>query len=70
MEALISEVEGVEMVAVLPKPDERWGERPLAVVKGKAGKEDILKYLEQKVEEGVIAKWWIPDDVIYVDEMP
>jgi len=28
-------------------------------------KEDVLKYLE-----GKIAKWWMPDDVVFVDEIP
>jgi len=70
LETLISEVQGVEMVAVLPKPDEKWGERPLAIIKGEVNKVDVISYLERMVEQGVIAKWWIPDDIIYVDEMP
>ena len=30
-----------------------------------ATKEDLLKYLT-----GKIAKWWMPDDVVFVDEIP
>jgi acyl-CoA synthetase (AMP-forming)/AMP-acid ligase II len=31
----------------------------------KASKEEILGFLE-----GKIARWWIPDDVVFVDEIP
>ena len=30
-----------------------------------AGKDDILGFMQ-----GKIAKWWMPDDVVFVDEMP
>lgn len=47
----------------------KWDERPLLLVVlsegSKLQKADILQYLEDKV-----AKWWLPDDVIQVDELP
>ncbi len=47
----------------------KWDERPLLVIvlkKGEtASKEDILGFMQGKV-----AKWWIPDDVVFVDEIP
>ncbi|WKB55050.1 3-(methylthio)propionyl-CoA ligase [Eleftheria terrae] len=47
----------------------KWDERPLLVVVRKPGqtpsKEDILGFYE-----GKIAKWQIPDDVVFVDEIP
>ena len=47
----------------------KWDERPLLVVVAKAGKspskDDLLDYLAGKV-----AKWWLPDDVVFVDEIP
>ncbi|MEL8055380.1 MAG: long-chain-fatty-acid--CoA ligase [Pseudomonadota bacterium] len=47
----------------------KWDERPLLVIQAKPGetptKEDILGALE-----GKIAKWWTPDDVQFVDEIP
>jgi fatty-acyl-CoA synthase len=61
----------VAEAAVIGVPHEKWQERPLAFVvlkpeaKGKVTKEEILKYLEDKV-----AKWWIPDDVVFIDEIP
>ncbi|MEL7481640.1 MAG: long-chain-fatty-acid--CoA ligase, partial [Pseudomonadota bacterium] len=47
----------------------KWDERPLLIIQPVAGeqpsKEDVLKILE-----GRIAKWWTPDDVAFVDEIP
>ena len=47
----------------------KWTERPLLVVvraEGKdVGKAEMLKYFDGKV-----ASWWIPNDVVFVDELP
>jgi len=47
----------------------KWDERPLLVVVKKHGqevsKEELLKFYE-----GKIAKWWTPDDVMFVDALP
>lgn len=55
--------------AVIGLAHPKWDERPLLVVVANAGaepaKDDILDYLKDKV-----AKWWLPDDVVFVDEIP
>ena len=47
----------------------KWDERPLLVVVKKANaevsKEELLAFYE-----GKIAKWWTPDDVVFVDAIP
>ncbi|MED5436499.1 MAG: long-chain-fatty-acid--CoA ligase [Pseudomonadota bacterium] len=47
----------------------KWDERPLLICVPTEGsdikKEDILSFLEDK-----LAKWWMPDDVVFVDEIP
>jgi len=47
----------------------KWQERPLACVVVKDGDEltrdEVLEFLDGKV-----AKWWLPDDVVFVDEIP
>ncbi|MDN4072273.1 long-chain fatty acid--CoA ligase [Fictibacillus terranigra] len=57
--------------AVVAVPNPQWQERPVACVvlkdkaKGKVTKEDIKEYLQPQ-----FAKWWIPDDVLFMDEIP
>jgi len=52
----------------------QWIERPIAIVVPKPGrsiqKEDIISFLKEMAEKGVIQKWWIPDEIIFVDEVP
>jgi fatty-acyl-CoA synthase len=59
----------VAEAAVIGVRHPKWDERPLLVLvmkKGESiGKDDILAYMRGKV-----ANWWIPDDVVFVDEIP
>ncbi|MAZ89233.1 MAG: long-chain fatty acid--CoA ligase [Cellvibrionaceae bacterium] len=59
----------VAEAAVIGVPHSRWTERPLLVVKMAANQEacrdEILSSLEGKV-----AKWWIPDDIQFVEDIP
>jgi acyl-CoA synthetase (AMP-forming)/AMP-acid ligase II len=55
--------------AVIGVAHPKWTERPLLVVTKAEGedisKEDLLAYFDGKV-----ATWWIPNDVVFVDELP
>jgi fatty-acyl-CoA synthase len=59
----------VAEAAVIGVRHPKWDERPLLVVvlkkDQKASKDDILGFMQ-----GKIAKWWMPDDVAFVDEIP
>jgi fatty-acyl-CoA synthase len=59
----------VAEAAVIAVPHERWVERPLACVVIRPGedltKEELLSFLEPRV-----AKWWLPDDVVFIEEVP
>ncbi|MFT5140084.1 MAG: acyl-CoA synthetase (AMP-forming)/AMP-acid ligase II [Lysobacterales bacterium] len=61
--------DGVAEAAVIGLAHPKWSERPLLVIVKQTGvnleKEDILGFLV-----GKIAKWWMPDDVVFVDEIP
>ena len=59
----------VAEAAVIGIPHPKWDERPLACVVPKAG-EDLTKQEVLDFLEGKIAKWWMPDDVVFVDEVP
>jgi 3-(methylthio)propionyl---CoA ligase len=60
---------GVAMAACIAVPHPKWDERPLLVVMRKPGtqatREEILSHFEGKV-----AKWQVPDDVVFVDAIP
>ncbi len=72
LEAVLSEHPSAALVAVIPVKDERWGQRPLAVVKpeGSVSGDDLKKFLLEKVQEGRIAKFWIPDRFEFAEEIP
>ncbi|HWK66897.1 MAG TPA: long-chain-fatty-acid--CoA ligase [Rhizobiaceae bacterium] len=59
----------VQEAAVIGLPHPKWQERPLLIIVPKAGtspgREEILSFLSERV-----AKWWIPDDVAFVSELP
>jgi fatty-acyl-CoA synthase len=59
----------VAEAAVIGIRHPKWDERPLLVVVLKPGdsatREDILAFMR-----GKIADWWMPDDVVFVDEIP
>ncbi|MBV8123221.1 MAG: fatty-acid--CoA ligase [Burkholderiaceae bacterium] len=60
---------GVAMAACIGVKHPKWDERPLLVVVPKPGaqlgKAEVLGFLS-----GKIAKWWTPDDVVFVDAIP
>jgi len=59
----------VAEAAVIGVAHPKWDERPLLVIVLKKGetatKDDILAFMQGKT-----AKWWMPDDVVFVDEIP
>ncbi|WP_404328311.1 long-chain fatty acid--CoA ligase [Mesobacillus maritimus] len=63
--------EAISEAAVISVPHEKWQERPVAfIVKSKTSnanvtKEELLDFLALQ-----FAKWWLPDDFIFIDEIP
>ncbi len=59
----------VAEAAVIGVAHPKWSERPLLIIVRIEGKEpsrqDLFDWLD-----GKIAKWWMPDDVVFVDEIP
>ena len=60
---------GIHEAAVIGVAHAKWDERPLLIVVAKPGaavtKADVIAHLSPR-----IAKWWLPDDVVFVDELP
>ncbi len=59
----------VAEAAVIGVRHPKWDERPLLIVVKKPGAEVARDELLQ-FYEGKIAKWWLPDDVVFVGELP
>jgi len=59
----------VQMAAVIGVKHPKWDERPLLFIVRKPGqalsKDEILGFLAERV-----AKWWVPDDVVFLDALP
>lgn len=58
--------------AVIAIPHEKWQERPLACVvlqEGQTGDDKMKEALLNSLK-GQFASWWIPDDVVFLDELP
>ncbi|RBW48430.1 fatty acid--CoA ligase [Marinobacter sp. F3R11] len=74
LENLISQHPAVAATAVVGIPDEKWGERPYALVTLKPGEQinlkDIQNHLQQYVDSGDINKWAIPTQIDFVEDIP
>ncbi len=69
IEDIVGRHEAVSLVAVIGRPDPKWGERPIMIVELRPGweldKETLLGLLH-----GHVASWWVPDQVFAVGAMP
>jgi fatty-acyl-CoA synthase len=76
IEDLISQCAGVTEVAVIGVRDEKWGERPLALVVKQAsdanGVSDtvIKNHLKVFADKGIISKYGIPEKILFIDSIP
>jgi fatty-acyl-CoA synthase len=73
LEDIIAGHPAVAEVAVIGVKDARWGERPLAIVVPRPGAaqcgEDIRAFVMQRVEEGAISKYAVPERVVFADSI-
>jgi len=69
IETIVGRHPSVGAAAVIGRPDDKWGERPVLIVEPRQGHEldvdDLLGSLRGKV-----ADWWIPDEIARVASMP
>ena len=60
---------GVQEAAAVGVFHPKWDERPILLIVKKPGADvteaSVVDYLKDKV-----AKWWLPDEVVFVDELP
>ena len=75
IEDLISQCAGVAEAAVIGVKDDKWGERPLALVVKRAdssgASETAIKdHLKGFADRGIISKYGIPEKIIFIDRIP
>lgn len=75
VEDVLSQHEAVSEVAVIGIKDERWGERPLAVIVPKPGfagridKDQIRAFVQGFADKGTISKYAVPERILFVDAL-
>jgi len=71
LENIVSACEGVNEVAAIGIPDQRWGERPiLLVVRSSDIKaEEIILAISAEIEKGRLSKWAVPDRIEFVEAL-
>ena len=69
IEEIVGALPAVGLVAVIGRPDPKWGERPLMVIEPVQGS-DIDDGTLKASLKGRVADWWIPDRIVRVEAMP
>jgi fatty-acyl-CoA synthase len=69
VEDILSQHPGVSEAAVIGVPDERWGERPLALIvprpdyADRLTDDDVKAHVQRFADKGVVSKWAVPSRV-------
>ena len=73
---IASAYSGIEEVAAIGMPNEKWGERAVLVAKLMNNAEpdlvrqDLMRKFREHVESGEISKWAIPNHIFFVEQLP
>ncbi|MDP2918651.1 MAG: long-chain-fatty-acid--CoA ligase [Dehalococcoidia bacterium] len=75
LENITATADFVLEAAYVGVPDEKWGERPMAIIKLAPGANvkppDVITFLEKEgVDKGKITRWMLPDFVVFTDDIP
>jgi 3-(methylthio)propionyl---CoA ligase len=69
IEDIIGALPQVALVAVVGRPHEKWGERPVLVVEPSRGHAIDGEMLSQALR-GKVPDWWLPDRIVLLEKMP
>jgi fatty-acyl-CoA synthase len=69
IEEIIGRHPDVAQAAVIGRPDPKWGERPVLIVEARSGAQLDPAGLLASLK-GLVAAWWMPDEVVSIPAMP
>jgi fatty-acyl-CoA synthase len=69
IEAVIGAIPEVQLAAVVGRPDPKWGERPILLVQLRDNFEVSDETLLAPLA-GRVAKWWVPEAIVRLQQMP
>ena len=69
IEEIVGRHPAVDLAAVIARPDEKWGERPVLIVAPRQGRSINAQELLSDLRANV-AGWWVPDQILQIDVMP
>jgi fatty-acyl-CoA synthase len=76
LEDIILLKEGISRAAVIAVKDEKWGERPLALIvlapefADKIGRDEVRAHVQSFVQKGVISRFAVPERIVFTDTLP
>jgi fatty-acyl-CoA synthase len=76
LENIASSCNGIEDVAAIGMPHEKWGERPVLLAQAAKGanledlRTSVLRAVQSQVDAGALSKWAMPDLLLFVDQLP
>jgi acyl-CoA synthetase (AMP-forming)/AMP-acid ligase II len=69
IEDIVGRHPAVGQVAVVGRPDPKWGERPVLIVEPRPGQSVDAQTVRQFLR-GKVADWWLPDEIVQIAAMP
>ncbi|MBQ1500518.1 MAG: AMP-binding protein [Sphingomonas sp.] len=66
IEAIVGNLPGISLVAVIGRAHAKWTERPVLVIEGEGASDEAIR----AALDGAVPRWWMPDAIERVEQMP
>ena len=68
IEAIVGDLAGVSLVAVIGRAHPKWSERPIIIMETSG--DPVTDAEVRNALEGRVPRWWLPDEIFRIDSMP